>query len=104
MKKMWRNIGIFSMLCMATTGYAQDENTTKLYGGLGMGLDYGGIVGAKIEYLPIKNLGFFAGAGYNLLSAGWNVGGSYNIFFIVQLSCNPVAVYGYNGVSLVEGA
>lgn len=47
MKKMWRNIGIFSMLCMATTGYAQDENTTKLYGGLGMGLDYGGIAGRK---------------------------------------------------------
>lgn len=88
MKKMWRNIGIFSMLCMATTGYAQDENTTKLYGGLGMGLDYGGI----------------AGAGYNLLSAGWNAGVSYKIFLNEKLSINPMAFYGYNGVSIVEGA
>ncbi|HLV46958.1 MAG TPA: hypothetical protein VKY32_07945 [Flavobacterium sp.] len=104
MKKMRRNIGVFSMLFMATTGYAQDENTTKLYGGLGMGLDYGGIAGAKIEYLPIKNLGFFAGAGYNLLSAGWNVGVSYKIFLNEKLSINPMAFYGYNGVSIVEGA
>lgn len=47
--------------------YAQENN--QVYLGLGMGLDYGG-VGAKVEYLPIKNVGVFAGLGFNLLSVG----------------------------------
>lgn len=99
----------FSLLFMATASFAQDiptqnqNNSGKIYMGLGIGLDYGG-VGAKLEYLPIENVGLFAGLGYNLYSAGFNVGASYKIKASERFSINPTAFYGYNGVIKVEGA
>lgn len=99
----------FSLLFIATASFAQDvptqnqNNSGKVYMGLGLGLDYGG-VGAKLEYLPIENVGIFAGLGYNLYSAGFNVGASYKIKAGERVSFNPTAFYGYNGVIKVEGA
>ena len=71
--------------------YAQENN--QVYLGLGMGLDYGG-VGAKVEYLPVKNVGVFAGLGFNLLSVGWNVGATYKIMSDKKVSINPMVFYG----------
>ena len=79
------------------------QNDQKIYGGLGMGLDYGGIFGGKIEYMPVKNVGLFGGAGYNLLSAGWNVGAIFKISPEKNVSPNLMVFYGYNGVTRVEG-
>ncbi|MDM1046059.1 hypothetical protein HX004_14610 [Myroides sp. 1354] len=101
----------FSFLFMAvtSTAFAQEAPTrsyddpNKLYMGLGLGLDYGGI-GGKIEYLPVKNIGVFAGLGYNLEEAGWNIGASYKIKASERLSVNPTVLYGYNGVLKVDGA
>ncbi|MCP1997326.1 hypothetical protein [Flavobacterium sp. HSC-61S13] len=101
----------FSLLFMATasTAFGQDTPTpsyndpNKVFMGLGFGLDYGGI-GAKIEYLPIKNIGVFAGLGYNLSELGWNVGASYKIKATERLSVNPMILYGYNAVIKVDGA
>lgn len=96
-------------MTMALPAFAQDTPTpsyndpNKVYMGLGFGLDYGGL-GAKIEYLPVKNIGLFAGLGYNLAEAGWNIGASYKIKTSERLSINPTAFYGYNGVLKVDGA
>jgi len=80
---------------------AQENN--QVYLGLGLGFDYGGI-GAKIEYLPVKNVGVFAGLGYNILGVGWNVGATYKIMPDKKVSVNPMVFYGYNGGSQVIGA
>lgn len=102
MKKIIRLAGIFSLFfLMSQNGIAQDH--TKMYFGPGMGLDYGGF-GAKFEYLPVEKVGLFGGVGYNLLNVGWNVGVTYKIFLSDRVSINPMAFYGYNGVSVVKGA
>ena len=95
-------------LTAASTAFAQDtakpeKEFNKIYGGLGLGLDYGGL-GAKIEYLPIEEIGVFAGVGYNLEEAGWNVGVSYKLKVSERVSINPLVMYGYNGVLKVDGA
>jgi len=77
-----------------------DQNEQQFYFGLGFGLDYGGF-GGKIEYLPVKYFGLFGGLGYNLLSAGWNVGASVKILPDYRVSPNLVFFYGYNGMSKV---
>ena len=79
-------------------------NRQQIYLGPGMGLDYGGIIGAKFEYLPVKNFGFYAGLGYNLLSVGWNVGTTLKILPDKPVSPNLMLFYGYNGVIKVVGA
>jgi hypothetical protein len=42
--------------------------------GLGLGLDYGGVLGAKFTYTPIKYLGIFVAGGLQLGGFGWQVG------------------------------
>jgi len=95
-------------LTAASAAFAQDtaqpeKEFNKVYAGLGLGLDYGGF-GAKIEYLPIEEIGVFAGLGYNLEEAGWNVGVSYKLKLSERVSLNPLVMYGYNGVLKVDGA
>jgi len=75
-----------------------EERPPKIYFGMGAGFDYGGLFGGKIEWLPIKYFGVFAGCGYNLLSFGWNVGGTIKMLPDKKVSPNLVLMYGYNGV------
>lgn len=42
--------------------------------GLGLGLDYGGVLGAKFTYTPIKYLGIFVAGGLQLGGFGWQAG------------------------------
>ena len=93
---------IFVFMFMGSQIYGQDGQ--QVYFGIGMGLDYGGIFGGKIEYLPVKNFGLYGGLGYNLLSVGWNVGATYKILPDKNVSPNLMLFYGYNGISKVDGA
>ena len=68
-----------------------------------MGLDYGGIFGAQIEFLPIKNVGIFAGGGLNFVEPGWNVGGKFNVSPDKIISTNLLLMYGSNGVIKTDG-
>jgi len=103
MKRLLKNVCvIFALMVMGNHIYGQTGQ--QVYLGLGMGLDYGGIFGGKIEYLPVKNFGLFGGLGYNLLSAGWNVGATYKILPEKNVSPNLMLFYGYNGISKVDGA
>jgi hypothetical protein len=80
------------------------QSKQSVYLGLGCGLDYGGVFGGKVEYLPVKNFGLFGGLGYHVLSAGWNVGATYKITPDKKISPNLMLFYGSNGVAKVEGA
>ena len=120
MKKFLVASVITAVLCMGNHVYGQSshykhygsnrhyqhygQSEQQVYLGVGMGLDYGGIVGVKAEYLPIKYFGIFGGVGYNLLSAGWNVGATCKFLPNKRVSPNLMVFYGYNGVSKVVGA
>jgi hypothetical protein len=48
--------------------------------GIGLGLDYGGIIGAKLSYiLPFPYISIFGAAGAQLLGFGWSVGTTFHI-------------------------
>jgi hypothetical protein len=91
-------------LIMSSTLFAQVEapeetvsEEKKTYLGIGIGFDYGGF-GGKIEHLPTKHVGFFAGLGYNLSSLGCNIGLDYKFSPDKKTSLNLLAMYGYNAV------
>ena len=42
--------------------------------GIGLGLDYGGLVGVKGTFYPIKYMGIFASVGWEIVGVGWNAG------------------------------
>ena len=80
-------------------------NEPKIYFGLGMGLDYGGIFGLKAEFLPLKHFGIFGGVGYNLTpTVGWNAGVTFKTLPNKRVSPNLMAFYGYNAVLKIDGA
>ena len=75
-------------------------------GGVGIGLDYGGLIGAKATFYPVPYMGIFAAAGYELIALGWNVGiigrfipadGKHGIRPYLK------AMYGVNGATKVTG-
>ena len=100
---------IFVLLFITNQIYAHEG---KAYLGFGGGLDYGGI-GAKLELLPIKNVGIFGGLGFNnlffrrgfnKLSAGYNAGATYKILPDGKVSPNLMLMYGYNAVLMSENS
>ncbi|MEZ5195312.1 MAG: hypothetical protein R2764_02580 [Bacteroidales bacterium] len=60
--------------------------------GFGLGLDYGGLMGAKIEYIPLNHLGIFGVAGIQLTGFGWQFGA--NGYFIRKTNKKGFRVYG----------
>jgi len=67
--------------------------------GIGLGLDYGGILGVKYTYSPIKYLGLFGAAGLQFGGLGWQVGAKG--YFISKTSKhgfrpNVKVMYGVN--------
>lgn len=79
--------------------YGQPPNLPKAtaYFGPGIGLDYGGL-GLKFEYIVVKNLGLFGGAGYNFSGLGVNGGISCKILPDKKSTPMLMAMYGYNAV------
>lgn len=71
--------------------------------GFGLGLGYGGI-GGRLTAWPAKPVGLFAGVGYNLNSAGWNLGGILRVLPDKKVRPILVAMYGYNGVIVIVDA
>jgi hypothetical protein len=75
-------------------------------GGIGMGLDYGGLIGVKATFYPIPYMGIFAAGGWELVGFGWNVGclgriipadGKHGVRPYLKV------MYGVNGVTKVTG-
>ncbi|MCX6277038.1 MAG: hypothetical protein NT004_02945 [Bacteroidetes bacterium] len=75
--------------------------------GVGFGLDYGGLIGIKIAYLPIPYVSVFASGGYYLFGFGWNVGATWHILPSTSrytLRPNIKLMYGVNGGTMVASA
>jgi hypothetical protein len=72
-----------------------------IYLGPGLGLDYGG-VGVKLECLPVKFLGLFAGGGWNIAGLAYNAGVSVKIAPRKMWTPVVVGMYGYNGVLAIR--
>jgi hypothetical protein len=72
--------------------------------GLGLGLDYGGILGVKYTYTPVEYFGVFGAAALQLGGFGWQVG--IKGYIIPKTSKkgfrpNVKAMYGVNGAIYV---
>lgn len=80
---------------------AQSQTAPSFFLGPGFGFDHGGI-GIKAEFQPVKYIGVFAGAGYNLASLGANGGVIYNILPDKRVTPVLTAMYGYNAVLKVD--
>lgn len=76
--------------------------------GVGLGLDYGGLIGAKLSYiLPFPYLSVFGAAGIQPLGLGWNVGTTFHILpqntkYVFRP--NVKLMYGINRSTIVVGA
>jgi hypothetical protein len=104
---MKKSIIILILAAMALTTHGQGpapENPVfpKYNIGLGAGIDYGGF-GGRATILVAEKLEFFGALGYNLLSAGFNIGAEYRLMPKSRLCPFLGAMYGYNAVIKVEG-
>ena len=75
--------------------------------GLGLGLDYGGVFGVQVGFVPIKHLTLFAAGGYHMIGFSWEVGAKG---LVIPKNNKNIArpfgkvMYGSNSVIKVEGA
>ncbi|HET8573865.1 MAG TPA: hypothetical protein VFL76_08330 [Edaphocola sp.] len=100
------------LLCCSLAATAQNQNRTitnndttgkpAILGGLGIGIDYGGI-GVRAEYQPLSHLGIQGGLGYNLNGFGYNFGASFYPFPDWKVQPYITGLYGYNAVIVVSG-
>ena len=76
--------------------------------GIGLGLDYGGILGAKIAYIfPFPYISVFGSIGAQALGMGWNVGTTFHVMPENDKSVfrlNFKIMYGINRFTMVAGA
>lgn len=97
-------LSVFILLLFHCHGQKENkEKSSAFYGGIGAGLDYGGL-GFKVEYLPIKNFGIFAGGGYNFSDLGYNGGLSWKITPKKNWTPTLIAMYGYNAVLITKSS
>ncbi|MFT3751310.1 MAG: hypothetical protein QM768_23570 [Agriterribacter sp.] len=70
---------IIAMALVIMSGVDTNAQTSQtLFIGPGFGFDHGRI-GVKAEFQPVKYIGVFAGAGYNLANVGANAGVICNV-------------------------
>lgn len=106
-----KKITILSALIVLslTVAWAQDNEEVPQYRntpfniGLGLGMDYGGIIGAKATYIIANRVGVFAGLGYNFNGAGYNVGATLRFAPDKKVTPYITLMYGYNAVINVTG-
>jgi len=75
--------------------------------GLGIGLDYGGLLGFQAGIAPVKHLTFFGAFGYYMIKMGWNVG--IKGLLIPKTTTHIFrpflkVMYGCNSIIVVDGA
>jgi len=75
--------------------------------GTGLGLDYGGLVGINLAYIPIPYISVFIATGWELITLGWNTGIKFHVLpqdskHVFRL--NFKAMYGVNGATVIIGA
>ena len=96
-------LGFFLVLHASVLSQNQSAQGSTMNIGLGIGIDYGGF-GGRFTYLPVERVGLFAGLGYNLIGAGYNIGAMYRFMPSKRVCPTFGAMFGYNGVIKVENA
>ncbi len=81
---------VFKYETIAKTNSVQQERN-QLDLGLGLGIDLGGLIGAQLEYIPIKHLGLFASGGFYFIQAGWQLG--VKGYIMPKITAKPFRVY-----------
>jgi hypothetical protein len=71
--------------------------------GIGLGLDYGGIIGVNLLLYPQQNIGLFAGAGFAFIGIGYNAGIKLR-FNAKQVNPYILGMYGYNTAIKITNA
>jgi hypothetical protein len=105
MKKLLATAMLVALSTADFVAYSQEfESNSRVNVGIGMGIDYGGIVGGRVTYLPIKKVALFGAVGYNLLDVGLNAGATFRFMPDRRICPTLSAMYGYNSVIKVKGA
>lgn len=74
--------------------------------GVGLGLDYGGILGAKCSFIPLPFVSVFGSVGLQVGGVGWNTGITWHILPVMSnyaFRPNIKLMYGINSAILVVG-
>jgi hypothetical protein len=85
------------------SGFSESEYSYFRFG-VGNGIDYGGLLGARLTFLPDKHLGIFLSGGYALAGFGINAGVTVKTSPDKRVSPYFSALYGYNSAIAVFGA
>ncbi len=93
-----------SALCQYVENYKVEPQGTIVKFGVGIGLDFGGLIGGRLTFTPVPKLGIFGALGYNLHKASYNTGLTYKFRPDKRVSPYVNAMYGYNAVIIVDGA
>ena len=92
---MRRIILVFILTCVYCH-FSQAQENYKFSGGFGIGLDYGGLIGTKITYLPAKWVGLFGSVGLYYYETGYNFGALLKIPTGKRLTPYLTGMYGTN--------
>lgn len=103
MKKLTLLLFIFSVLVSFSQEQQQYQNLSpkkivkydfhsQIDIGLGLGINYGGLLGAQVQYIPTNHFGIMGSAGYYLAGFGWQVGGIG--YIMPKIPSKPFRVYG----------
>ena len=82
---------------------AFNYNSKPLYGGPGIGMDFG-VIGVKGEYMFLDYIGVFGGAGFNLHNFCFNGGVILKPLAKEKFTPYLLGMYGYNGMIFIQGA
>lgn len=99
---------LFTIVMCAAACFAQSANNlldqpAKANLGIGLGLDYGGLIGARFTYMAIPKFGLFGSVGYVLVGPGFNFGATYKFMSDKRVIPTLGAMYGYNAAIKVSG-
>jgi hypothetical protein len=106
---MMRLSSAFLFLVLSAGLKAQEAATPTpvssdhLYLGIGAGLDHGGF-GVRADVPVTNGIALFLGVGYALVGPGWNLGALYRFKTASNVRAYATALYGYNGVIMVQDA
>lgn len=105
MKKIFciLSITLCATFCFSQSSQPVAEEPAKANLGIGLGLDYGGLIGARFTYMVVPKFGLFGSVGYVLVGPGFNFGATYKFMSDKRVVPTLGAMYGYNAAVKVTG-
>ena len=99
---------LFALVICTPTCFAQSpdnllDQPAKANLGIGYGLDYEGLIGARFTYMAVPKFGLFGSVGYVLVGPGFNFGATHKFMSNKRVIPTLGAMYGYNAAIKVSG-